>query len=251
MHKLTSVWEGVFETFDEAGGDFSAFDSDTWLNKQKERVLAEQRALITKQPRVTKDYPLPLVVAMMLAAQKQVSILDFGGGMGVQYFDLLRSAPEAELCASYHIVEGDATLQQIPPEVRAYKNLFFYKDLDAIAQKTFDLIHLGSVLQYVDDWQGLLKHLATFKPKFLVFSDLLSGYIPTFVTQQIYYEKRIPTRFFNWDSLVRYIQKTLSMRLLYRINFCTRILGSEDFPNSAFPETHRINRPLNAVFVSQ
>ena len=30
------VWEGVFASFKEAGGDASSFESDIWVNKQKE-----------------------------------------------------------------------------------------------------------------------------------------------------------------------------------------------------------------------
>lgn len=79
--KLFSVWEGVYKTFEEAGGDIDAFDSDIWIQKQRTRVL-EGIKTYKNGASIAKDYPLPIVVAMLLSQKSSVKILDFGGVWG-------------------------------------------------------------------------------------------------------------------------------------------------------------------------
>lgn len=55
---LFSVWKGVFKTFKEAGGDLDAFDTDIWINKQKDRIYYALENYKTGNF-VSKDYPLP------------------------------------------------------------------------------------------------------------------------------------------------------------------------------------------------
>ena len=83
MHLGKFLWQGVYQSFQEAGGDVDAFDSDIWINKQQDKIKQELCSIANSQvianSRIAKDYPLPLVTAMLLSQQSQVSILDFGG----------------------------------------------------------------------------------------------------------------------------------------------------------------------------
>lgn len=135
-------------------------------------------------------------------------------------------------------------------QMEQFRKLRFYSDLQDI-EGGFDIVHIGSTLQYIDDWQGLLEGLITnYKPKYFVFSDLLAGAIPTFVTHQLFYGKRIPHHFFNWDKFI-FLLKDLGFSLLYTSKFMRSILGQDNvFPNFGLSESHRIDRPLHAIFVS-
>jgi putative methyltransferase (TIGR04325 family) len=127
--KIFSVWEGVFNSFDEAGGNLDAFDSERWISKQQS-LACEAIAKIDEGGSLTKDYPLPLVVAMLLDAHKKISILDFGGGMGIQYFDLIAKVPAAKEKVHYVIVDGESTLENKPSELSEFQNLIFKASLD-------------------------------------------------------------------------------------------------------------------------
>lgn len=250
---IFSVWEGIFKSFEEAGEDFSAFDTDNWLTKQKAKVLKQLQSL-REDPSylpktISKDYPLPLVIAMLLSQKDKISVLDFGGGMGSQYLELLDKIPEIKERVSFYIVESDATIRNKPTELEQFKNLTFFSSLDAVPSSC-DIIHIGSTLPYIDKWQDLLKGInSTFHPTYFVFSDLLAGNIPTFITQQIYYDKRIPHRFYNFNEFSNYMHQALDFKLIYITKFIHKILDQEEvFPNFALPKTHQLDRAVNAIF---
>ncbi len=249
--KNFSVWEGVYESFDEAGGDLDAFDTDIWLNKQRERIIKEFIQLgsndFIPSNAVSKDYPLSLIVALLLTLQDTISILDFGGGMGNLYLELLAKVPNAASKVKYIIVENNAVIRSIPDEIINLPNLFFLNNFDLIEQP-IHIIHFGSALQYMHDWQSLLKKLIMqFKPKYLSFSDLLAGPIPTFVSLQNYYGKKIPVWFWNITFFNSTLQP-LYYDLIYKTFYKTTILNKEDFPNAALPETHRIAQTVNLIY---
>ncbi|MDR1031775.1 MAG: hypothetical protein LBL30_01465 [Holosporales bacterium] len=71
--EIFSVWEGVYSSFAEVDGDSDIFASDHWINRQKEKL---QSALDDYKSGLaySKDYPLSLIVAMLIGAQRE------GGG---------------------------------------------------------------------------------------------------------------------------------------------------------------------------
>lgn len=245
-----SVWEGVFKSFEDARGDLDAWETDIWLGKQKERISKAFNNYKEKIS-ISKDYPLSLVVAMLKAQKKRISILDFGGGMGVHYLDVLSKVPEAEKTIQYVIVDGKSTLQNVPSFMRNFDNLVYCSDLQDV-KGIFDVVHIGSTLQYIENWKELLQEfIEKFNPQYFVFSDLLAGDIPTFVSHQIFYEKKIPHLFVNIDEFCQFLN-TLRFTLLFKTKFVHPILCQEEvFPNFNLPKTHQMDRSVNVVFKAQ
>ena len=209
---LFSVWEGVFKSFEEAGGDLDAFDSDIWISKQKDRISEAFKGY--KEGSVfSKDYPLVLVVAMLLSKHARTSILDLGGGMGMQYLEVLGKVPLAQEKIEYVIVDGETTLQNTPDFMKKFKNLHCRKH-----------------------------------PKYFIFSDLMVGNVPTFISHQIFYGKKIPHLFLNLGEFIEFLQ-TLHFKTLFYSKFIHKILNQEEvFPDSALPKIHRLDRSMNLVF---
>ncbi len=108
--KLFSVWEGVYSSFKEANGDLDAFDSSVWIKKQKETIDVALNNC--KQNNfVSKDYPLSIMVSMLLSfSPNRLSILDFGGGMGLQYLDMIAKIPEPENKIDYYVIDGKTSI---------------------------------------------------------------------------------------------------------------------------------------------
>ncbi|TGW14902.1 hypothetical protein EIL50_03105, partial [bacterium NHP-B] len=67
---LASVWEGVFASFEEAGGDKDAFESEIWLNKQKKKTLdaydAYKNGTGFFPTTISKENPLSLLISCLL-----------------------------------------------------------------------------------------------------------------------------------------------------------------------------------------
>lgn len=253
MCKVRSLWKGVYRSFEEAGGDYDAFETEIWINNQKNKVKREYEGL-EKPQQITKgatarDYPLPLIVSMLLTQQEKVSVLDFGGGMGAQYLELISKLPNAKDSVNFLVVDGGKTLENIPEEMRAYANLSFYESLESLNDEV-DILHIGSTLQYIEDWKGLLTFLIKkFNPNYFVFSDLLAGDIPTFVSHQIFYNKRIPHLFLNLEEFIGFFTEELGFQLSYKAKYIHPILNQEKiFPNYALPEKYRIDRTMNMYF---
>jgi len=248
--KLFSVWEGVYESFAEAGGDFDAWESDIWLNKQISRTYEALEAYTT-DTFFSKDYPLPMVVSMALIQKSSLSVLDFGGGMGVQYLETIGKVPEAKEKMHYYVVDGLKSIAGRPRALDQFNNLHFFDNLKEVPS-SIDIIHIGSTLQYIETWQDFLTGLNDkFKPQYLVFSDLLAGDIPTFVSHQLFYEKRIPHLFLNWPFFKKFVDD-MGFSLIFSSQFIHKILNQEDvMPNFSLPEAYRIDRGRHAVFVAQ
>jgi len=246
--KIFSVWEGIYNSFAEAGGDSDAFNSDIWIDKQKSRILKALEDCHTKNT-VSKDYPLPLVVAMALAQKEQLKILDFGGGMGLQYLEMIAKVPDSQSNVDYFVVDGKSSIDNRPTKLNQFSRLYFLQDFNDI-NSAVDIIHIGSTLQYIEGWQELLQSLVDkFRPKYFVFSDLLAGDVPTFVSHQIFYEKRIPHMFLNLSDFCDFMTKKFNMNLLFKTKFIRLILNQEEiFPNFALPEKYQIDRSCNLVF---
>jgi putative methyltransferase (TIGR04325 family) len=112
-----------------------------------------------------------------------------------------------------------------------------------------DLVHLGSSIQYVDDWKGLLRTLTAFMPRFVLLSDGHAGEVDTFVTAQLMFESVVPYRFLSARALEQTmidLGYELTIRLQYR---CTILGETRPLPTDEFPEGKRLVHPSHFVFV--
>ena len=250
IKNIFSVWSGVYQSFSDCGASSDAFDSERWIGKQQIKCRAALDGLENTENEqfVSKNYPLALVTALALGSKPSLSIMDFGGGMGLQYLELLVKVPDASKSVTYFVVEGQKLIEALPIKMMEYPRLFFSSDLQGI-DMPIDMIHIGSTLQYIDDWQGLLSLLIeTYNPKHFVFSDLLAGDIPSFVTTQIFYEQRIPMWFFSATEVLGFL-KSKGYSCLYREKYVHKILDQDEiFPNFDLPLKYQIDRSMNLVF---
>lgn len=169
--------------------------------------------------------------------------------MGLQYLEVISKVPDALTQMVYHIIDGKTSIVNKPKELHEFCNLYFHHSLETI-NESVDVVHIGSTLQYIEEWQGLLKELdVRYQPEYFVFSDLLAGDVPTFVSHQIFYDKKIPHLFINLSEFINFMREKVNMNVLFQTKFIRAILNQEDiFPNQALPESHRIDRSYSLVF---
>lgn len=168
------TWRGVYERFADVpvrGG----YEADLWITGTTQGV----RAAIRNSAKLEGDRVL---LAFLVATQSRGSarILDFGGGMGLD-FVLLRNTLGAAAIAEYAVVDVPRVVEagrQLVPEVR------FSSELPEPAS-SFDLVYGRSALQYVPDPFATLRRLLSYGAPYVLLLDVPAGDVPTFVTAQL------------------------------------------------------------------
>lgn len=126
-----NVWEGVYNTFEEANEDTNAYDSNIWHQKQQKRIT-EGLEKYRNKCFTSKDYPLSVVVAMVLNRKRSVRLLDFGGGYALQYLEVISKVTEAENRMYYYVVDNKSSLDNRPRELDCFRMLHFSSNLNNI-----------------------------------------------------------------------------------------------------------------------
>ncbi len=251
MTEKFNIWEGIYQTFQEANHDAigPGFSGDVYrmrvLNVVNECLTAIQKNKPMPHFHKQRSTLLPPVVAMMLGTKNKLRILDFGGGLGIGYLTLIESIPNYDKCIKFTIVEI--------PEICDIGRKLFLKEreltfLDLLPyQDKFDLLYSASALQYIEDYQQVLKLFSGYGAEYIILSDVFAGSTPTFVTLQNYYGSRIPHWFWNLDELLA-IFSSIGYRLIMKSFVSSLRLGIEDtLPMNNFPETHRLEQTLHLL----
>ncbi len=200
MTARPSIWNGVFNTWDEAvtaaasesDDTLQAFDTTRWMERQ-EAMLTSARLGVS--PRFTN---LPLLVGVSGAR----SIVDLGGGSGWAFE--LASHSITMAMEKYVIVE-----QQTSADV--FASSFIEDDrVQFVASETMsndlldsvDVLYSNSALQYFPDNGFLTKLVAMCTPEWILLDDFQTALSGEFFSMQHYYGAEIPYRFCDVKSIV-------------------------------------------------
>src|SRR3989344_4573704 len=174
MYKMKSkkipkfnIWQGVYKNFKGLGTDSLAHQS--WVTNSVKKLTTPSNKDLSI------NNTLALLVGTMNNKQK-IKILDFGGGLGLDYLRL-NGGLHQKTKLEYHIVETSILCKEGQKRFKKMnKELFFHENFPKI--KNVDIVHIKSSLQYMEDWEGTLKALAHYKPKYFLFQDLTAGLQP-------------------------------------------------------------------------
>lgn len=250
MNKEFYIWEGIYDTFHDADSDAvgPGFNGDVYrgraIDVANECLVALKKGRPIPPFHKQRSTLLPPVAAMMLKSKNELRILDFGGGLGIGYMTLAESIDRCSERIRYSIVE-------VPQICEVGRKLFLDMSvtfLDSLPSKCkFDLLYSASALQYVEDWQQLIKSMSGYGADYILLSDVFAGSIRTFATLQNYYGSRIRHWFFNLDELLAIFSST-GYRMIMKSFVSSRRLGVEDIlPMDNFPESHRVGQSLHIL----
>lgn len=247
------IWEGVYESFQEVPSMGPGFNGRTWVENSLSKIRTLHQAANEKKtiPAVTKysNSLLPLVTCMVHDESRSASVLDFGGALGFTYYQVLKSLPNPS-GFKYHIIEAEEICKVGRDFFKDDASIFFHsefpKDMGII-----DILHIGSSLHYVEKWAETLRRLCGYMPRYVLFTDLAAGDIPTYASAQNYYDSKIPVWFFNIDELMAVlIQK--GYQLIFKASYNASILGIEqDCPQENFEERYRLGASCILLFAQQ
>lgn len=244
-----NIWEGIYDSFKECPRCGEGFEGETWANRALERTkrLLEAAKEDKTIPSVVayRESLLPFLVALV-SEEKKVSILDFGGGLGFTYIPVIYGCLDVRPI-DYHIVDTKRICELGRQVFEDDERIHFHESLPQEPQRV-DIVHLGSSLQYIEDWRGLINALAGYKPHYILFTDLIAGDIPAYVTAQNYYESKIPYRFFNINDIINTIS-SVNFRLLFKSSYIGRYLdGEQEAPQDNFPKEYRLGHSCILLF---
>ena len=230
--RVLRVWDGVYSTWEDAPQDDDVLEEKIWINKvtsQANNAIAAYRSRENLTlASSTQDFIMSLVGGILLSStDNDFQILDFGGGMAASYFPLISSVPNPER-VGFHIVEVQAICNLGRKLLAEFPNLHFHEKLPELS-KPIHIVHAGSSIQYIPDWKGLLSDFVNYRPQLLILEDVPAGNIPTFVTTQNFYGKKVRSRFLNINELVDEVE-TLNYELIYRAQCTQNFLGKVGGP---------------------
>lgn len=256
-----NIWEGIWENFKAArdaqqGGGFS---SERYLQKATSAFQESFDALKSGQqiPLFHKQrFTLfPITVSLMLSQRQnsmtsKLRILDYGGGLGIGMLSCMENIPDVMENIDYTIVELPE-ISEIGEKLAKKHHLpITYQSELSLVNKQ-DLVFCSSALQYIEEWEVLIKTFAQTKAGCILLGDVFCGKFNTFATMQNYYESKIPHWFFSETDLVNEFMKhhyTLQLK-----SFASgQRAGIDDIlPMSNFPKSHQLSNATHLLFTKE
>lgn len=235
------IFNGVYESFGDVEGSFDFFSADLYMGKAIERIDA---AVAGVPPHNT--YLFAPVAAALYAEKGKLSVLDFGGGPGITYLALKDILPSTE-GLTYHTLDNPQVCALGRSRLKRESALVFHDTMDTLDEQ-YDLIHFGSMLQYVKDLDGLLAALSAKNAKHILVSDAMVGTGRTFVTQADYYGNKHPFCFYSLSDMQSHFSR-VGYSLKMKAPFVPTIRGFVKFYDmSNLPEDCRVNHTLHLLF---
>jgi putative methyltransferase (TIGR04325 family) len=248
------IWEGVYNNFEDASVNTvgPGFEGDTYNNRSINVAKECLDLLDSNKPMPNfhkqRSSQLPIIVSMLINnnLKEKVKILDFGGGLGIGYMVLQESLLNDIDRVDYTIVEG-ANVCSTGKSLFTLDKIKYYSNFP-LSEK-YDIVYASSVLQYIDDWKGVLSTMTNLDPEYILLSDIFAGEsIQTYTTLQNYYESRIPHWFLNLGELLNHCS-SLNYKLIMKSYATSQRLGREDvLPMDNFSEKNQLHMTLHLLF---
>ena len=167
-------FSGNFQTWQEAQSKAEGYDQGAILDRvlNATREVCQGRAVFERDGALfdqkTPPYALLAAVMRVLATQKPIHILDFGGALGSSFFqcrDWIRGIGSV----AWSVVEQANFVEAGRAHIHE-DGLHFFKSMkECIASNgAADLILFSGVLQYVPDPWSILSEAVTYGPRMLV-----------------------------------------------------------------------------------
>jgi putative methyltransferase (TIGR04325 family) len=193
-----------------------------------------------KQPEIIWHQPLGLLVASIYSNRRKTVVLDFGGGVGLGFVELLAKLPvNAEI--QYHVIDLEGMCVAGKQIFADDQRINFHTSLPTLDEEV-NIVYVSSVLPYIEDYSGLLKQLAAYNASYILLTQLAAGAFPTYAAKQLNLSGQVlPYWFLNLGEVVE-IVTTSGYSLVYEGQ------AGPEYNQSNYPESHRIGRMYTLLF---
>jgi putative methyltransferase (TIGR04325 family) len=244
------VWDGVYASFAEAPDSGPGFASPTWQERSVRYARDAMARLAQGEPLEysmrQRNAILSFTVAMLLSRTPRPRVIDLGGGLGAGY--LVTSG-----VVGSKITQVDYLIAEVDVICRVGRDLYagragpkFTEGLPDSGD--FDIVHACSVMQYIEDWRGMVRRLAGYGAAYLSIGDAFIGDFPAYVTLQNDYESRTRHWFFNAAEFIGEVE-ACGYELVLRAPCDVKVLGAYGaLPMGHFPPALQIRHTANLLF---
>lgn len=139
-----------------------------------------------------------ILASLPLTRHKQVSVLDFGGGVGL-YFRLVQGALNSlGVGTRYAVVDGPSSCAVGREMNKHHANLQFFNSQEEGIKHAHDFLgsvdvcNIASTLHYIVDWRRTLEEIIKFQPSLIVISRAPT---PDMAVQEGYVTQHITTKY--------------------------------------------------------
>ena len=240
------IWAGVYPDHRAVPVKGLGHDDERWVSQCEELahiLLSTARNGATIPVNVRgRHVLLPLVAASVCRHDGgRVRILDFGGSMGTDYIHL-SSSLSIPCTVEYHVVEGKKICDVAGDIFDDDPRIHFSSSLP-LEPEQFDVVLVGSTLQYVEDYRGLLGRLCAYGAEYVLLSNLPAGDIATtYATGQRNLNGSVVAAWFFRVAEVVDAMAQNGYSLVFKA------ASEEEWDQSNFPEAYRIGRPCHLLF---
>lgn len=240
------IWAGVYTDHRDVPVKGLGHDDERWVTqceKLTHTLLSTARNGATIPVNVrSRHVLLPLIAASVCRANGgRIRILDFGGSMGTDYIHL-SSSLSIPCTVEYHVVEGKKICDVAGDLFGDDPRIHFSSSLPAEPSRV-DVVLVGSTLQYVEDYRGLLGRLCGYGAEYVLVSNLPAGDIQaTYATGQRNLNGSVVAAWFFRVAEVVDIMAQNGYSLVFKA------ASEEEWDQRNFPEAYRIGRPCHLLF---
>jgi putative methyltransferase (TIGR04325 family) len=235
------IWQGVYDSFEKVP------DVQTVFGPQLIDLMSQTTEWILKEIDAGKTpfcghEALGVLASTLVLKKKEISIVDFGGGLGTGFLQLLCSLPK-DTQIRYFIVDEEKMCEKGRSLFRGWNNLAFGSELTEKQINNTDIIYINSVLQYIENYASVLQKLVALGAEFILFDRLAAGNNPYFVSRQLNAPgQALPYMFLNIAEF-----RSLLSQYGYRV-ICDQTT-SRQYNQDSLPFEYRVERFRTTLFV--
>lgn len=198
-------WYGDYSTWEEALAKTTGYNEGTILNKIKESILKvksgkaefERDSVVFEKFEYSEEF---LSALKMTVKNNSLSVIDFGGSLGSQYFQYKRFFEGVEI--NWMVVEQKHFVDCGNKEISDNNLKFFNTIEEALKYKPANCIVLSSVLPYLKEPFQMIEKILSFNFDYIIidrnpFIDSEKDLLTVQVVPETIYKASYPAWFFN------------------------------------------------------
>ena len=180
--KTPPIWEGVYQTWQEAAAVGKGFSSQRWLDRIVQQL--EDYNIDRKKYGNLAMPPRPSSLPMLCSLTNPESIVDFGGSSGWVWYYLKECIADL-LVMKYDIIENNKIYEYFKNSNYHDGQPIYYYTIDKY-DSNCDILYTNSTLHYIKDDKLFFQLIERTKPKYLLIEDFVGGDFDDYYTTQIY-----------------------------------------------------------------
>lgn len=181
------------------------------------------------------------LLAASIAPEQDIRVLDFGGGVGLGFLQLLASL-RSNTTVTYHVVELENMCIAGRKLFADDSRIHFHTAWPTVDGK-IDIAYASTVLPYIDDYRGLLRQFASVQAKYILLNQLAAGAFPTYAAKQLNLPgQALAYWFLNLQEVIDVLAADG-----YSLTYETQV--GPEYDQSNYPARYRLGRMRTLLFV--